>query len=1155
MGLQQQAGFSDSLDPDDVSPHLVFHYGIPSGSMLLAYDSIQQILAISTKAGQIKLFGKDGSQALFESSETVPGKFLLVWDLDRKCLSGVHHFEKDITSFAAMRSGPYLYVGDSSGDIALLMLHQEQCHVEKMNYHIPLSASHGKANEAGSDVAAKFVLPQPTAETKRVLIIYSDGGITLWAIRESKVIFSSCGGTALQSTYQEAKKVTAACWACPAGTKVVVGYSNGDITLWSVPSPSDSKTEQASQNELCGSQITSIYKLNLGYKADKIPIAKLKWVDADGKSSRLYVLGCSEFHSANLFQVVLLNENTETRTIKLGLHLPESLVDLEIMTSPNEQNKYRCDCLLLLGSSSHVYAYDDSLVERYLVQCQTKSSPSLPKEVKLKLPYGDSSITVSKFITSLPCMQGSTAEDFSMLAKSSLPLFPFERRVKDGCNSNSTTFSPFSNARNLLITGHSSGAINFWDASCPLLLPVAYITQQSDNDFAVSGVPLTALHFSYESRILVSGDQSGMVRIHTLKSEAFAPQSTLVPFQGKLHFLFFLGVDILAATSMKHVFIKHDASVCATCVKVAVEVAGKAFSPEEELYDPLFSKEVSESLLLKPPHPMKGRPFHTNKRGANLHFISRSVNGEILLGPSHPLGSSKKGSNHIIRRIKVVKVNGSVLCISTTENLKQLAVGSDQGYVSLIDSEGPSVLYQTQIASEFCTGIISMHFETCSFHGFEKNVIIAATNDSSLVTLERDTGNTLSSGVVHPNKPSVALFTCIMDGHGTSSRGSGLPDGTEINNTTSDNFASKQSCVLLCSEKAVYAYSLLQLVQGVKKVLYKKKFSSSCYWASTFGSPDIGLILLFASGKIEIRSLPELSLVKNSSIRALTFSTLRPPSTASDITVSSSPGGDLIIINGDQELLFVSTLLHKEAYRHMDSVSKVLNKDLVNSQGLISLSPIKEKKKGIFGSMVKDNKGTKGSNGLEPETQASRQSVEELSTLFSAVNLPTNTDTEEKLVMYDSDVDLDIDDIEIEDPKEKPRGYLVVAGFNRHNITNKFQAIKGKLKKGKTDKVPETDEPQDENTGAVDQIKKKYGYTSGESNVANMAKTKLSENLRKLQRQQAESLVVYNKAKGIEVEVGINMKTTEMQDTARSFSSMAKDVLRFAENEKKRSSS
>lgn len=129
----------------------------------------------------------------------------------------------------------------------------------------------------------------------RLLIIYSDGIITLWGIRESNVISTNSGGTTM---FQEAKKVTAACWACSAGTRVVVGYSNGDIILWSVPCPADSNAEQDP------TQITPIFKLNLGYKAEKIPIAKLKWADADGKSSRLYVLGSSDSNSTNLLQVL-----------------------------------------------------------------------------------------------------------------------------------------------------------------------------------------------------------------------------------------------------------------------------------------------------------------------------------------------------------------------------------------------------------------------------------------------------------------------------------------------------------------------------------------------------------------------------------------------------------------------------------------------------------------------------------------------------------------------------------------------------------------------------------------------------------------------------------------------------------------------------------
>lgn len=82
--------------------------------------------------------------------------------------------------------------------------------------------------------------------------------------------------------------------------------------------------------------------------------------------------------------------------------------------------------------------------------------------------------------------------------------------------------------------------------------------------------------------------------------------------------------------------------------------------------------------------------------------------------------------------------------------------------MSLIDPDGPSVMYEKHIASEFCSGNVSIHFETCSFHGFEKNAVIVATKDSSVVTLERDTGTTLSTGVVGPSKPAKALLTRVL---------------------------------------------------------------------------------------------------------------------------------------------------------------------------------------------------------------------------------------------------------------------------------------------------------------------------------------------------------------------------------------------------------
>lgn len=63
-------------------------------------------------------------------------------------------------------------------------------------------------------------------------------------------------------------------------------------------------------------------------------------------------------------------------------------------------------------------------------------------------------------------------------------------------------------------------------------------------------------------------------------------------------------------------------------------------------------------------------------------------------------GNSRKGSSNIIRRVKVVKVNGAILSIATTGNLKQLAVGSDQGYVSLSPACFSNILLLKQNAEQ-----------------------------------------------------------------------------------------------------------------------------------------------------------------------------------------------------------------------------------------------------------------------------------------------------------------------------------------------------------------------------------------------------------------------------------------------------------------------
>lgn len=644
----------------------------------------------------------------------------------------------------------------------------------------------------------------------------------------------------------------------------------------------------------------------------------------------------------------------------------------------------------------------------------------------MKMPFADSSITVAKFITNTPNLLTYGDEDYIRLSKNIPSPFPFEPRPKDGTHS--FQFNGFTKVKNLYITGHSDGAINFWDVSCPFPIPMLSLKQQSEDDFSLSGIALTALYFHTDSRLLISGDQSGMVRIFKFKPEPYA-ENSFMSFQGSL----------------------------------------------------------------------------------------------------------KKGSNYV-HSVKLMKVNGSVLSINISPSLVHLAVGSDQGYVSVFDIEGPTLLYQEHIASEISTGIISLQFDTCFLHGFEKNILVVATKDSSVLALDADTGNLLSSSSVHPKKPYRALFMQILDGQDMLARGSKMSNNQDPSKRKSDEDGPKQSSLLICSEKAVYVYSLNHVAQGIKKVLYKKKFqSSSCCWASTFcGASDAGLALLLSTGKIEIRSLPELSLIRESSIRGFTYSAPKLNSFSAR-SICCSWDGELIMMNGDQEMFIVSVLFQKENFRPVDFVSQVYRKELMFSQeGLPTGSIIqKEKKRGIFSSVMK---GSKPKQVPEVETEDTRESIEELSKIFSTVNFECHHDeNKDSMAMDDDGIDLDIDDIDLDDPVEKTKDQNLLAALNKKKLASKFQAFTGRIKQMNVKNEKNIkEEVKDEKTGAVDQIKKKYGFSlSGESSAAKIAQNKLHENIRKLQ--------------------GINLRATEMQETASSFSAMAKEVLRISEKDKQSS--
>ncbi|KAJ4746628.1 Transducin/WD40 repeat-like superfamily protein [Rhynchospora pubera] len=1023
-------GTINSLLPEEVNPVLSFHYGIPTDSSVLAYDPVQQILAIATRNGQIKLFGRDNSQTLLQSLNVAPTIFLQfihnqgillnvnsqnqieVWDIESRLLSHTHTFNNDITSFAVLQHSWYIYVGDCNGEVSVLKFDPTQKKLLNMPYQIPFSKSYG---EGAREIPVTNILLQPMAESRRVLIVFLDGLLVLWDLQSSEVVLSTGKGAQL-SSQNELKTVTSACWTCTHGSKVAIGYSSGDTYLWSIPVLSNENcSSEKRKSDASSAQNVPLLKLNLGFKLDKVPIVSLRWVSGDSKTNRLYVNGFCDDPLYHSFQVLILNEATEARTVKLVLPLTESCISVEHISLSSDKNKQKQNTLALLLKSGHLCLFNDLDIERYLVQSQSKSPPTLPSQTMVSVPSYNSGVTAAKLYTSNGSV--SSIEDYSTLAKKYPQFLSTNAKERDshvGCTSMGNLWK----TKSLYITGHLDGTINFWDASCPLLLLIFSLKQQNGGTNASSTSPITSLYFDAAANVLISGDQTGQVRIIT------------------------------------------------------------------------FKKDASENIL---------------------SFLQ-----------------AKPGENYIIRGLKLP---GAIVCISRNSNSKHVAVGTDKGLVVLVHIEEASILYQKQMQGQVASGIISMQFEKFVLEGFEKNVLLVATEDSSILAIEEDTGIAISPNTVHTKNPSRALLMHVLE------EGQGLLENQNVSIQNSfRETTSKNSLLLLCSENAIRIYSLSHAIQGIKKQVNKKRLDSNSCYASLIHSLSngIGLLLVFTSGKIEIRSLPDLHVLKDASLRGFKFS--RNPNSYTSLAGSSD--GELIMVNGDQEISFFTTLSQKDSYRHLEYLSAVYRKDIsLQEETSYTMNSPKEKKMGLFGKVMKDLKGSKVKNNDDNGTDYSNaRDFEQLSLILEASNFPV-VQERRKSSEKEEEVELSIDDIEIEDEqeveesKEKNKAQQFTA-FSKQKLGKGLQALKGKLKPKTDEKVnPGKVKVEEEPASSVDQIKAKYGYsTSNEMNAAKMAENKLRDNVRKLE--------------------DINVRSAEMANSAQTFSSMANELLKSMKSEK-----
>ncbi|KAL5710191.1 hypothetical protein ACHQM5_020785 [Ranunculus cassubicifolius] len=1070
-----------NMASSDLDPQLSLHYGVPSTASILAFDPIQRLLAIGTLDGRIKVIGGNNIEGLLVSPKASPYKsleflhnqaFLVsvtntndiqIWNLENRCVASSLQWESNITAFSVIRNTSFMYVGDEYGLMSVLKYNAEEGKLLLLPYHVPAYfATEGIEN--GSIVG---VLPQPHSSGNRVLIAYENGLINLWDVSEAQVVVSKGNKDLQLDTERSVVSPSEVNGELPdtaldgileekeisslcwvCGTIVAVGYVDGDIILWNL-SISSSTDQQ-------GGLSNGVVKLQLSSGKRRIPVIVLHWA-ADKQShndckGQLFIYGGDEIGSEEVLTVLSLEWSSGEQILRcvarVDLKLSGSFADMILIPKDGSLDIDVNATLFILTNPGQIHVYNDANVPALAAHSEESHLPTM--QFPVVIPMTDPALT---------------AATLSLISR--------------GENSSKALSEIASIARSSVRSANSAGS------KWPL----------------TGGIP-SLLSFEKEKlieRIYIAGYQDGSVRIW---DATYPVLSVILVLEDKVQF-----TKTARASSPVSAL-----DFCTINTRLAVgNKSGLVF-----LYK-----------------------FNESSEETSFHFVTDTKHEVDTV--QQPKGLQCTAVFSII--------NSPIRVLQFEKAGANLAVGFECGRVAMLDLCTFSVLFLTDVLSP-SSSVISIvvksfpdlgNFIKSPKHSLTKHqkehmegIMLIVTKNAHISIVDSSTGDMIVPQSMHPKKEVDAISLHVIEPSTPASEVSAekvaephneseeaitdsgaRPESLElhISNEAAGETLS-DSVVLLCSKTKLRLYSLKSMIMGEKKAIHKVKLVQPCCWATTFkkkGGNHCGVVLLYETGVIEIRSLPDLKIVSEISLMSILRWNFRANMNK---TMSSSDNGLIALANGS-ELAFISFLAGVNDFRIPESLPSLHDHVLAAAaEAAMSVSSNQKKKQGIapgiLGGIIKGIKGKRVVDLTSNSIGSPKSLIPHLETVFSRDPFSADTKGEEK------EVEINLDDIIIDDPVEH-----VSTSSSHSHVAKKSE--RDKLFEGASIDTKPRVRTQEE-------IIAKYRKTGDAASAAGLARDKLIQRQEKLER--------------------INRRTEELQNGAENFASMAKELAKAMESRK-----
>ncbi|XP_071685700.1 uncharacterized protein [Rutidosis leptorrhynchoides] len=1088
---QESSPPEDDSQLKDFEPRVIVHYGIPSTASIMAFDHLQHLLAVGTLDGRIKVIGGDNIECLLISPKPVPFKnleflqnqgFLVsisnenlvqVWDLEQRKLASSLQWESNISTFSVVGGTNYMYIGDEYGYLSVLKYDIEEGNIKHMPYQIPADLI---ADDAGIPVpdqqAVVGLLAQPCSFGKRVLIAYQNGVIILWDVSQDKtiivkyhkdlylkdeIIIRSNSDIRRESSNDKSdeeqadKEISALCWVSSDGSILAVGYVDGDIILWNIP------TENSNNDPKVNKMTNNAIKLRLSSGDNRLPVIVLRWSNSSHSGSgQLFVYGGDDIGSEEVLTILNLDLSSGLEALKcvkrLDLTLNGSYADIELVPSIGAADSCYTT-LFVLTNPGQLHMYDDDCFSGLVSAPDVKHAVQCPVTVPTIEPY----MTIAKFglVDKDEGLQKILKETV-LAAKPPLASPTTSGSAKWPVSGGfSSQLSPDENigVERIYIAGYQDGYVRIWDATFPVFSLIFTLGIQVDGtEVPGASEPISALDFHSKTTSLAIGNDRGLV--HLLK---------------------------LVGETEKHI----------------------------------------------------------------VHFVTETKHEELEL--HHGNGWQSIAIFSLI--------NSPVRTLQYTFSGARIVVGHECGKVAILDVRSSSVLFITDCLPSSSSSVVSMAMKrylqtetddpersgSTSPSDPEKEVGFILTKDGHVILVDSNSGYKICSQSVNPNE-SASISVYMLD------ENISVPDLSEQNtevketlesitepesdsteaevNTSSEvvelwkNFV--DSLILVCCEDSLLLYSTKSLIQGRLNVRRIIDLEKPCLWTTIFkkNEMEFGVILVYSTGEVEIRSLPDLKVLAETSIMSILRWNFK---TNMENTMSSFGNGHITMVYGC-EFAVISIFNSENDFRIPEALPRLHDKDVAEAAEAALKFSLSQKSKqsaptGIIGGIIKGIKREKeNENAHIGETRDIL--VPKLEALFSRSPFSvSDLDLGDIGDDFDVPVKLVVEKIEVE-PMSPEQPSQSQSQTEKNETTQREKLFEG----GSVNPEPKA--------RTADEIKAKYrksgiGDTAA---VAQEAKDKLLERQMKLEK--------------------LKENSEELASGSENFASMAGQLAKQMENRK-----